>query len=78
MSECQYKQICPTTNYWLEDNKEYINDICNTKLHTECVQFKTCESLNIKKDSKEWKRMISYFEERKRLYPPHGIMNIKE
>lgn len=77
MSECEFKEICPTPNYWVEKQKDFIERTCNTEEHKICLQRTSFVAQNLTKGSEEWKRIVEYFEERKKKYPPYGVINLE-
>jgi len=75
MNECEFKEICPTTNYWVEEKKEFIREVCNTREHKCCIQQQDFVNQKLTKNSEEWKKIVEYFKLRKQQYPPYGIID---
>lgn len=74
--ECEYKEICPTTNFWVEEKKDFIKEVCNTEEHKKCTTRQDYIDLGITKDSEEWKKIVKYYIERKRQFPPYGLIEM--
>ena len=72
--ECMFKPICPTTNYWVEEKKDFIVSTCNTNCHKLCTSFEALTRQRLTPDSTEWQRILKYYEERKKQFPPYGII----
>jgi len=74
IKECEFQEICPTTNYWVEDKKDFIEEVCKTRKCVDCIQRLDFINEDIRKGSEEWQKRVKYFEERRKMYPPYGII----
>jgi len=74
--ECEYQEICPTTNFWIEEKKAFIASTCKTRdciLCTLRISFKTQK---IEKGTEEWNRIVRFFLERRKQFPPYGLIKL--
>jgi len=72
---CEFQEICPTTNYWIEEQKSFIKEVCKTNKCVDCIQYFDFINQQIKKDSEEWKQIVKNYEKRRKKYPPYGVIN---
>ena len=72
--ECQFKEICPTTNFWVEEKADFIKATCDSKMHAICTQHISFEATGITKGDTLWTEMVAMYAERKKKYPPHGVI----
>lgn len=72
--KCEFQEICPTTNFWVKEKKDYIKTVCNTEESRKCVQRMSLVAQKIRKGTEEWESRVKHFEERRKLFPPHGLI----
>jgi putative component of membrane protein insertase Oxa1/YidC/SpoIIIJ protein YidD len=76
MTECEFQPICSTTNFWVVEKADFIKEVCKTEEHVNCLHCLDFVNQGIKKDSEEWKKIVKFFEERCKQFPPHGVINV--
>jgi hypothetical protein len=75
-SECEYQKICPTTNFWVEEKKKFIETVCKASECAFCVMRGNFEAQGIGKNAEEWNRLVNFYAERKKQFPPHGVIKV--
>lgn len=72
--QCKFQPICPTTNFWVEEKADYIKSVCKTAECNNCLQHQELVREGLTEQSIEWQRRVKHFEDRRKQFPPYGVM----
>lgn len=78
IEKCEFQEICPTTNYWIIKQKDYIKQTCKTSGCEKCIQRMCFIGQKLRKGTKEWKELVHYYEQRQKKFPPYGLIETYE